>query len=120
MHSGAGSTVPCHPSVPAQSLSLSCIIELLALGLLENPLECVVQLLNCYCVWSHWDAYKTVVGTLLCLQERKSCHPATHLPRRDVVRVEPPQISCKMYSLKPCFCITGWHRWQDSITTELS
>lgn len=43
-----GSTVPCHPSVLAQSLSLSCMRELLALGLLENPLECMVYpLINC-------------------------------------------------------------------------
>lgn len=42
MHSEASITAPCHPSVLAQSLNLSYVKELLILGLLENPLECVV------------------------------------------------------------------------------
>lgn len=60
-----------HPSVLAQSPNLSYIMELLILGLLENPLECVVcYLIAVVCVLTG-NAYKTVVGTSLHLQERK-------------------------------------------------
>lgn len=90
-----------HPSV----LNLSYVKELLILGLLENPLECVVWCLIAVMCGLTGCAYKTVVDTSLCLQERKLL-PS---PRSAALwwRGEPPQISCKVYSPKPRLCITA-------------
>lgn len=95
------------------SLRASPVLELLALGLLENPLECVVCcLINCYCVWPHGLCLQDS-GRYFTVPAGEEELPPSHTPTPLAglwERVEPPQISCKMYSPEPCFCVTGWHR----------
>lgn len=83
--------------------------ELLALGLLENPLECVVCcLINCLCVASRRQCLRDSGRYLTVPAGEEELTPSTppHPPHRDVVE---SRAASDLLEDVPCLCFIGWH-----------